>query len=89
MAKFMLNIGKGYFVNSDTVKYIITADAERVRRILIKYGFDRSSKEVLDASSDAETRSLIMHKDGTMAISSISSNVLIKRFQGEIKDEVK
>ena len=83
MAKFMLNIGKGYFVNSDTVKYIITADAERVRRILIKYGFDRSSKEVLDASSDAETRSLIINYDGTMAISSVSQSSLIKRFQGE------
>lgn len=84
MDRFMLNIGKGYFVNSDTVKCIISADAERVRRILMKYGFDRTSDEVLDASSDAETRSLIMHNDGTMAISAISSNVLIKRFQGEV-----
>lgn len=83
MARFMLNIGKGYSVNADTVKCIIDADAERVRRILIKHGFDRMSVEVLDASSDAETRSLIIHHDGTMAISSISYNSLIKRFQGE------
>ena len=55
--RFMLNIGKGYAANADTVKYIISADAE--------------------------TRSLIMHHDGTMAISSISKSSLIKRFQGE------
>ncbi len=81
--RFMLNIGKGCFVNADTVKCIISADAERARRILMKYGFDRTSIEVFDASSDAETRSLIMHSDGTMAISSVSYTVLVKRFQGE------
>ena len=83
MARFMLNVGKGHFVNADTVKCIISADAERARRILMKYGYDRASLEVVDASSDAETRSLIMHYDGTMTISSVSYNVLVKRFQGE------
>lgn len=84
MARFMLNIGKGYSVNADTVKCIICADTERVRRILMKYGFDRTSEEVLDASSDGETRSLIMHHDGSMAISSVSYDSLIKRFQSEV-----
>ena len=81
--RFMLNIGKGYAANADTVKYIISADAERAKRILTKHGFDRNSLEVLDASADGETRSLIMHHDGTMAISSISKSSLIKRFNGE------
>ena len=81
--RFMLNIGKGYAANADTVKYIISADAEKVRRILTKHGLERGTTEVLDATSDAETRSLIMHHDGTMAISSISKSSLIKRFHGE------
>ena len=81
--RFMFNIGKGYAANADTVKYIISADAEKVRRILTKHGLERGTTEVLDATSDAETRSLIMHHDGTMAISSISKSSLIKRFQGE------
>lgn len=83
MSRFMLNIGKGYSVNADTVKCIASADAERVRRILMKHGFDRTCTEVLDATADGETRSLIINYDGTMAISSVSQSSLIKRFQGE------
>ena len=79
----MLNIGKGFSVNADTVKYIISADAERAKRILTKHGLERGTTEVLDATADGETRSLIMHHDGTMAISSISKSSLIKRFHGE------
>ena len=81
--RFMLNIGKGFSVNADTVKYIISADAERAKRILTKHGLERGTTEVLDATADGETRSLIMHHDGTMAISSISKSSLIKRFHGE------
>lgn len=81
--RFMLNIGKGYTVNADAVRNIIDADAEKVRRLLAKYGFDRNSIEVLDASGDGETRSLIINYDGSMSISSISQAALLKRFHGE------
>ena len=58
----MFNIGKGYAANADTVKYIISADAEKVRRILTKHGLERGTTEVLDATADGETRSLITQR---------------------------
>lgn len=67
----------------DAVRNIIDADAEKVRRLLAKHGFDRNSIEVLDASGDGETRSLIINYDGSMSISSISQAALLKRFHGE------
>lgn len=85
MSRLMLRIGKGSCVNADKVLFIVDADADKVRRILNRYGLNRSSKTVFDATSENETRSLLMLDDGSMAISSISGSVLAKNFQSKVR----
>ena len=47
MAKF-LNVGKGALVNIDKIRCIISGDADKVRKVMLKHGYDRSSVEVYD-----------------------------------------
>ncbi|MBR5308974.1 MAG: DUF370 domain-containing protein, partial [Clostridia bacterium] len=46
-----INIGNKAFVNADKVKFIVGADAEKVRRELAKHGMTRTDKEVCDSTS--------------------------------------
>lgn len=78
MAKF-LNVGKGALVNIDKIRCIISGDADKVRKVMLKHGYDRSSVEVYDVTADAETRSVLVLSDETMIISSVSANALNKR----------
>ena len=43
-----INIGNKAFVNADKVKFIVGADAEKVRRELAKHDMTRADKEVYD-----------------------------------------
>lgn len=79
MPKF-INIGNGAFVNSNKISAIISSDADKVRRIMLKHGCDRTSAEVYDVTDDAETRSIILLNDESIVISSVSTSELNKRF---------
>ena len=75
-----INIGNGAFVNANKISAIISSDADKVRRIMLKHGCDRTSAEVYDVTDDAETRSVIVLSDETMIISSVSASALKNRF---------
>mgnify|MGYP003446063586 FL=1 len=79
MAKF-INIGNGAFVNANKISAIISSDADKVRRIMLKHGCDRTSAEVYDVTDDDETRSIILLNDESIVISSVSASELNKRF---------
>lgn len=82
MSKF-INIGNKAFVNVDKVKYIVSADAEKVRRELAKRDIARSDKEVFDGTSAKETRSMLILEDNTIGISSVNATVLANRVNTE------
>lgn len=79
MPKF-INIGNGAFVNVNKISAIISSDADKVRRIMLKHGCDRTSAEVYDVTDDAETRSIILLNDESIVVSSVSTSELNKRF---------
>ena len=79
MPKF-INIGNGAFVNANKISAVISSDADKVRRIMLKHGCDRTSAEVYDVTADAETRSVLLLSDETMIFSSVSASALNKRF---------
>ena len=77
-----INIGNKSFVIYDQINVIIAADADKVRRLFIKWKIDRDSPKVVNLTSDKETRSLIILKDGMCILSSVNSTVLQKRING-------
>lgn len=79
----LINIGNKAFVNVDKVKYIVSADAEKVRRELAKRDMLRSDKEVFDGTSAKETRSMLILDDNTIGISSVNATVLANRVNAE------
>ena len=74
-----INIGNKAFVNADKIKFIVGADAEKVRRELAKHGMTRTDKEVYDGTSAKETRSMLIMDDNTIGISSVNASVLANR----------
>lgn len=79
MAKF-INIGNGAFVNANKISAIISSDADKVRKVMLKHSCDRTSAEVYDVTDDAETRSIILLNDESIVVSSVSASELNKRF---------
>ena len=77
-----INIGNKSFVIYDQIDVVISADADKVRRLFIKWKIDRDSPKVVNLTSDKETRSLIILKDGMCILSSVNSTVLQKRING-------
>ena len=84
MAKF-INIGNGAFVNANKISAIISSDADKVRKVMLKHGCDRTSAEVYDVTDDAETRSIILLNDESIVVSSVSTSELNKRFHEDSK----
>lgn len=74
-----INIGNKAFVNADKVKFIVAADAEKVRRELAKHDMTRSDKEVYDGISAKETLSMLILDDNSIGISSVNATVLANR----------
>lgn len=77
-----INIGNKSFVIYDQIDVVIAADADKVRRLFIKWKIDRDSPKVVNLTSDKETRSLIILKDGMCVLSSVNATVLQKRING-------
>ena len=74
-----INIGNKAFVNTDKVKFIVGADAEKVRRELAKHDMTRNDKKVYDGTSVKETRSMLIMDDNSIGISSVNATVLASR----------
>jgi hypothetical protein len=79
MDNLFLHLGNEHYVNLDTVKYIVEANAEKVRKYRMDRGIEKNSDAFLNGSSDKETRSLIIHKDGTICTSSVTAKSLRDR----------
>lgn len=86
MRNNFLNIGNKFFVNVDMVKCIAAADSDKVRRILARADLTRATKEVIDSTSDKETRSILFMNDNTYCISSVNASVLAKRTQSDASE---
>ncbi len=70
------------------VKCIAAADSDKVRRILARADLERTNKEVIDSTSDKETRSIIFLSDNTYCISSVNASILAKRAQSDDSETV-
>ncbi len=82
----MIDVG-GTVVNIDRVDAIQEASADKVRRILMKYGIDKNSDRVINATSEKETKSIIFLSNGRIIISSFSANILSKRMNADHMSE--
>ena len=92
MENLFLHLGNEHYVNLDTVKYIVEANAEKVRKYRMDRGIEKNSDAFLNGSSDKETRSMILFCDGSICTSSVSAKVLndrAKNLAKEIKTVVK
>ena len=83
-----LNIGNKAFVNVDKIICIMAADSHKVYRILERANLKRKNPEVIDTTSDNETRSIIFLKDNAYCVSSVNASVLAKRAQNGISEIV-
>ena len=88
MRNNFLNIGNKFFVNVDMVKCIAAADSDKVRRILARADLTRATKEVINSTSDKETRSILFLSDNTYCISSVNASILAKRAQNDTYEHV-
>ena len=85
MGSNFINIGNQTFADAGKIKYIISADYNKVARLLSKYGVKRDDPCVFDTTSNKSTRSFLVLDDGTFGISSVSAKVLCCRANGEEK----
>ena len=83
MSSNFINVGNKVFIDATKVKFIISADSDRVRKILVKRKLTRTSDEVFDGTSDKETRSLLILDDGSFCISSVNANKLVERAKSD------
>lgn len=86
MKNSFLSIGNKAFVNTDKVICIVAADSDKVRRILAHDNLKRTSPNVIDTTSDKETRSLIYLSDNTYCISSVNASIIAKRAQSDVSE---
>lgn len=86
MSSNFINVGNKVFVDANKVKFIMSADSDRVRKVLAKRKLTRTSDEVFDGTSDKETRSLLILDDGSFCISSVNATRLVKRVQSDITE---
>ena len=83
-----LNIGNKAFVSVDKIICIMAADSHKVYRILERANIKRKNPEVIDTTSDNETRSIIFLKENKYCISSVNASVLVKRAQDDANESV-
>ena len=88
MNNSFLNIGNKAFVRVAEIICIEAADSDKVRRILARANLKRKSPEVIDTTSDNETRSIIFLKDNAYCVSSVNASVLAKRAQNGVSELV-
>ena len=79
MSNMMLHLGNDNYVNLDKVKLITAANAEKVRKYRTDRKIDKNSDAFFNGSSDKETRSMILFRDGSICTSSVSAKSLQDR----------
>ena len=79
MDNLFLHLGNENYVNLDTVKLITSANAEKVRKYRTDRKIDKNSNAFFNGSSDKETRSMILFRDGSICTSSVSAKSLQDR----------
>ncbi len=85
-----ISVGKKAYVNADKVCFILSADADKVRRILKRYGVEKNSDQVVDLTGDQETRSMLILEDRSIGLSNVNAQVLARRANmviGQLEDE--
>ncbi len=82
MRSNFINIGNKNYLDACKIKYIVSADYNKVARLLGKYGVKRDDPSVFDATSNKETRSFLILDDGTFGITSVNAKVLRNRANG-------
>lgn len=88
MSSNFINIGNKVFIDANKVKFIMSANSDRVRKVLSKRKLTRTSDEVFDGTSDKETRSLLILDDNSFCISSVNATKLVQRAKSDIKELV-
>ena len=88
MSNSFVNIGNKAFVRVAEIICIEAADSDKVRRILARANFKRTNPEVIDTTSDKETRSIIFLNNNKYCISSVNASVLAKRAQSDASESV-
>lgn len=86
MSSNFINIGNKVFIDANKVKFIMSADSDRVRKVLAKRKLKRTSDEVFDGTSDKETRSLLILDDNSFCISSVNATKLVERAKSDITE---
>ena len=79
MDNLFLHLGNDNYVNLGTVKLITAANAEKVRKYRTDRKIDKNSDAFFNGSSDKETRSMILFRDGSICTSSVSAKSLQDR----------
>ena len=79
MDNLFLHLGNDNYVNLGTVKLIAAANAEKVRKYRTDRKIDKNSDAFFNGSSDKETRSMILFRDGSICTSSVSAKSLQDR----------
>ena len=79
MDNLFLHLGNDNYVNLGTVKLITAANAEKVRKYRTDRKIDKNSNVFFNGSSDKETRSMILFRDGSICTSSVSAKSLQDR----------
>lgn len=82
-----INIGNNAFINSDKICVVISADAEKVRRMLKRKGIKSDSEKFWNTTGDSETRTMIVLENGTLVTSSVASVSIAKRINQSNKME--
>lgn len=85
----MLNIGNGAFVNADKIKFIMQADADKVRRIMKRHNIDKTSDKYWDTVGDKEIKSFMVLDNGTVVVSMVNAHILAKRLNSNTNKEEK
>lgn len=86
MSSNFINVGNKVFVDANKVKFIMSADSDRVRNVLAKRKLTRTSDEVFDGTSVKETRSLLILDDNSFCISSVNATKLVERTKSNITE---
>ncbi len=76
---YFMHIGNDAYLDAYKVKYIVDADNNKAARMFAKAGIKRDDPRVFDATSNKETRSVLILNDNTFGISSVSAKVLRNR----------
>lgn len=72
-----INAGNKTYINAKYVKCIISAGADKVRRIVKRSNLDQNS--ALDLSFDKGMRSMFIFSDMTYGVSSVNASTLAQR----------